>query len=115
MVPHAVKTIFFSTKLVRCPSKEPSKGTSDFFSLHRGVRQGCPLSPYLFFLGAEILGNAVRRDTEIRGIKLGNSDFKLSQYVDDTTMILDGSERSFSRTFIRTRHICKCIRFESKL
>ena len=71
---------------------------SDFFSLHRGVRQGCPLSPYLFILGAEILGNAVRRDTEIRGIKLGNSDCKLSQYADDTTMILDGSERSFSRT-----------------
>ena len=70
---------------------------SDFFSLHRGVRQGCPLSPYLFILGAEILGNAVRRDTEIRGIKLGNSDCKLSQYADDTTMILDGSERSFSR------------------
>ena len=42
---------------------------SDFFSLHRGVRQGCPLS-----LGAEILDNAVRRDVEIRGIKLGNSD-----------------------------------------
>ena len=71
---------------------------SDFFSLHRGVRQGCPLSPYLFILGPEILGNAVRRDTEIRGIRLGNSDCKLSQYADDTTMILDGSERSFSRT-----------------
>ena len=44
------------------------------------------------------MGNAVRRDTEIRGIKLGNSDCKLSQYADDTTMILDGSESSFSRT-----------------
>lgn len=40
----------------------------------------------------------MRRDTEIRGIKLDNSDCKLSQYADGTTMILDGSERSFSRT-----------------
>ena len=71
---------------------------SDFFSLHRGVRQGCTLSPYLFIVVAEVLGNAVRRDTEIRGIKLGNSECKLSQYADDTTMILDGSERLFSRT-----------------
>ena len=71
---------------------------SDFFSLHHGVRQVCPLSPYLFIVGAEILGNALRRDTEIRGIKLGYSECKLSQYADDTRMILDGSERSISRT-----------------
>ena len=44
------------------------------------------------------MGNAVRRDTEIRSIKLGNPECKLPQYADDTTMILDGSERSFSRT-----------------
>ena len=65
--------------------------------MHRGVRQGCPLSPYLFILGAEILANAVRKDTEIRGIKLGNLGCRLSQLADDTTMILDGSEHSFSR------------------
>ena len=72
--------------------------SSDFFTLSRGVRQGCPLSPYLFILCAEVLGNAIRRDEEIRGIKISGSECKLSQYADDTTMILDGSEHSFSRT-----------------
>ena len=37
-------------------------------------------------------------ETEIRGIKLGNSECKLSQYADDASMILDGSECSLSRT-----------------
>ena len=59
------------------------------------MRQGCPLSPYLFILCAEVLGNAIRRDEEIRGIKISGTECKLSQYADDTTMILDGSELSF--------------------
>ena len=72
--------------------------SSDFFTLSRGVRQGCPLSPYLFILFAEILGSTVRKDNEVRGITILGTECKLSQYADDTTMILDGSQSSFSRT-----------------
>ena len=72
--------------------------SSDFFSLNRGVRQGCPLSPYLFLLCAEVLGNTVRNDKQIKGIKVMNSECKISQYADDTTMILDGSKASFLRS-----------------
>ena len=43
---------------------------SEFFSLQRGVRQGCPLSGILFTLCAEILANVIRNDDNIHGIKI---------------------------------------------
>ena len=71
-----------------------------FFGLGRGVRQGCPLSPYLFILGAEVLATAIRGDIEIKGISVGNVECKLSQYAEDTTMILDGSQASLERSLL---------------
>ena len=70
-----------------------------FFGLGRGVRQACPLSPYQFILCAEVLATAIRGDNEINGISVGNIECKLSQYADDTTMILDGSQASLERSF----------------
>ena len=61
--------------------------TSNFFHLSRGVRQGCPLLPYLFILSAEITAEAIRNRRDIRGIKIQDTEFKLSQYADDTTLI----------------------------
>ena len=65
---------------------------SDCFQIERGVRQGCPLSPYLFVLSVEVLANTIRRDTSIKGISISQNEVKLSQYADDTTLILDGSK-----------------------
>ena len=67
---------------------------SNFFEIQRGVRQGCPLSPYLFILSAEVLATAIRKNTNIKGISVNNVEIKLSQYADDTTLILDGSRES---------------------
>ena len=41
--------------------------TTQFFSVSRGVRQVCPISPYLFLLCAEILGIAIRQSKDIKG------------------------------------------------
>ena len=68
--------------------------SSDFFQLSRGVRQGCPLSPYLFILCVEILANAVRNNDGIKGICISETECKISQYADDTTLILDGTDIS---------------------
>ena len=39
------------------------------FKLTREVRQGCPLSPYLFVFLAEIMAENVRKTKEIRGLR----------------------------------------------
>ena len=74
-------------------------GQGGFFELGRGVRQGCPLSPYIFILFVEVLATAIRRDNEIKGTSVGNVECKISQFADDTTMILDGSQVSLERSF----------------
>ena len=59
--------------------------------LHRGVRQGCPLSPLLYVLVSEVLSTQIRNCKDIEGFLLpgaGGLQFKISQYVDDATSIL---------------------------
>ena len=68
--------------------------SSNFFKLSRGVRQGYPLSPYLFILAAQIMAETFRKNKKIRGITIKDTEIKLSQYADDTTLVLDGSEES---------------------
>ena len=68
---------------------------SDFFDIRRGVRQGCPLSPYLFIICIELLSNQVLKNPDIKGIYINGKEFKTSLFADDASFIMDGSRRSF--------------------
>ena len=68
------------------------------FKLGRGCRQGDPLSPYIFLICAEMLGCLIRKNQSISGIVIDNIECKISQYADDSTVILDGSNRSLLQT-----------------
>ena len=59
------------------------------------MRQGCPLSPYLFIFSVEALAEAIRKKKEIGGIEINGTEFKWSQFADDATLILDGVKETF--------------------
>ena len=61
---------------------------SNWFSISRGVRQGCPFSPYLFILTVETLANRIRTDNDVRGIHIQNSEIKITQLADSIQRLI---------------------------
>ena len=54
-----------------------------------GIRQGCPLSPLLFNIVLDVLATAVREEKEIKGIRIGKDDVKLSLFADDVILYIE--------------------------
>ena len=67
-------------------------GTTDWFQIGKGVRQGCILSPYLFNLYAEyIMRNAGLEEAQA-GIKIAGRNINNLRYADDTTLMAENEE-----------------------
>ena len=73
-------------------------GTTDWFQIGKGVREGCILSPCLFNLHAEyIMQNAGLEEAQT-GIKIAGRNINNLRYIDDTTLTVEskrGTKKSF--------------------
>uniref|UniRef100_I3KX85 Reverse transcriptase domain-containing protein n=1 Tax=Oreochromis niloticus TaxID=8128 RepID=I3KX85_ORENI len=86
---NAVQTLYSNSN----SSIKLATGPSPRFSLKRGVRQGCPLSVYLFLLSVQL--NSHIKLSSLKGLVIANREILISQLADDTALFLrDASQVS---------------------
>ena len=67
-------------------------GTTDWFQIGKGVRQGHIQSPCLFNLYAEYIMRNVRLDESEAGIKIARRNIKNLRYAGDITLMAESKE-----------------------
>ena len=72
------------------------------------MRQGDPLSLYLFLLVIETLAISICKSPEIDGIRIGNNETKILQYGDNTTAVLSNldSANALFQLLDRFKNLC---------
>ena len=74
---------------VRKQQLELGHGTTDWFQIGKGVRQGCILSPCLFNLYVEYIMRHTGLDEAQAEIKIAGRNIR---YADDTTLMTESEE-----------------------
>ena len=77
-------------------------GTTDWFQIEKGVRQGCLLSPCLFNLYAEYIMWNSGLDEAQAGIKIAGRNINNLRYADDTTLMAE-SEEELKRLLMKVK------------
>ena len=67
-------------------------GTTDWFQIGKGARQGCILSPCLFNLCAGYITQNARLDEAQVGIKIAGRNINNLRYADDTILMAESEE-----------------------
>ena len=67
-------------------------GTTDWFQIGKGVRQGCILSPCLFNFYAEYILRTTGLEEAQSGIKIAGRNINNLRYADDTTLMAESEE-----------------------
>ena len=86
-IPHHLTCLFRNLYAGQEATVSTEHGTTDWFQIGKGVRQGCILSPCLFNFYAEyIMRNAGLEEAQAR-IKIATRNINNLRYADDTTLI----------------------------
>ena len=67
-------------------------GTTDWFQIGKGVRQGCILSPCLFNLCAEYIMRKAGLEEAPAGMKIVGTNINNFRYADDTTLMAESEK-----------------------
>ena len=67
-------------------------GTTDWFQIGKGVRQGCILLPCLFNLYAEYIMRNTGPEEAQTGIQIAGRNINNLRYADDTTLMVESEE-----------------------
>ena len=67
-------------------------GTTDWYKIGKGVRQGCILSPCLFNFYAEYIMRNTRLEEAQAGIQIARRNINNLRYADDTTLMAESDQ-----------------------
>ena len=62
--------------------------SSKYFNLKKGIRQGDPISTYIFILVLEVVFAVIKSNKMINDLKIFEQEFLYTTYADDTTFFL---------------------------
>ena len=80
----------------------------------RGVRQGCPLSPYSFVLSMEVLNLYLKQNSGIEVVTINGNNYLISQFAGNTSLTIINNANNLEHWFENLKQLCSGFGPENK-